>query len=63
MINGAYYPLAAEQASDAYLGKGTAEAFAATAAFLKDQKKVDKVLPNYSGAVTTEFVKAAPASD
>jgi len=64
MINGAYYPLAAEQASDAYLGKGTADAFAATAAFLKDQKKVDKVLPSYSGAVTREFVKAAaPASD
>ena len=62
-VDGAYYPLAAEQASEAYLGKGTADAFAATAAFLKEQKKVDKVLPTYSGAVTTEFVKAvAPVS-
>jgi len=62
-IDGAYYPLAAEQASDAYLGKGTADAFAATAGFLKEQKKVDRVLPSYLGAVTTEFVKTgAPAS-
>jgi taurine transport system substrate-binding protein len=58
-IDGAYYPLANEQASDAYLGKATADALAATAAFLKEQKKVDSVLPSYAGGVTTEFVKAA----
>jgi taurine transport system substrate-binding protein len=58
-IDGAYYPLANEQISDAYLGKGTAEALAATAAFLKEQKKVDSVLPSYAAGVTTEFVKAA----
>ena len=40
-IDGAYYPLANEQISDAYLGKATADALAATAAFLKEQKKVD----------------------
>lgn len=57
-VDGAYYPLAAEQVSNAYLGKRTADAYAATAAFLKEQKKVDKVLPSYSGSVTTEFVKA-----
>jgi|HubBroStandDraft_1064217.scaffolds.fasta_scaffold97180_2 taurine transport system substrate-binding protein len=58
-VDGAYYPLADEQASDAYLGKGTADAIAATAAFLKDQKKVDALLPSYSGSITAEFVKAA----
>ena len=58
-IDGAYYPLASEQASDAYLGKATADALVATAAFLKEQKKVDTVLPSYAGGVTTEFVKAA----
>ncbi len=58
-VDGAYYPLADEQASDALLGKGTANAIAATAAFLKEQKKVDDVLPSYSGSITAEFVKAA----
>lgn len=60
-VAGAYYPLADEQSSDALLGKGTAEAIAATAAFLKDQKKVDAVLPSYDSAVTAQFVKAAAA--
>ncbi len=58
-VDGAYYPLADEQVSDAYLGKETAQAIAATAAFLKEQKKVDTLLPSYDGAVTTQFVKAA----
>jgi taurine transport system substrate-binding protein len=58
-VDGAYYPLAKEQASDANLGKGTADAVAATAAFLREQKKVDALLPSYSGSVTAEFVKAA----
>jgi taurine transport system substrate-binding protein len=58
-VDGAYYPLADEQASDALLGKGTADAIAATASFLKDQKKVDALLPSYSGSITAEFVKAA----
>jgi taurine transport system substrate-binding protein len=58
-IDGAYYPLADEQASDALLGKGTSDAVAATAAFLKEQKKVDALLPSYSASATPEFVKAA----
>jgi taurine transport system substrate-binding protein len=58
-LAGSDYPLAKEQASDALLGKGTADAIAVTAAFLKDQKKVDAVLPSYWSAVTTKFVKAA----
>jgi taurine transport system substrate-binding protein len=58
-IDGAYYPLADEQASAALLGKGTADSIAATAAFLKEQKKVDALLPSYAASVTAEFVKAA----
>jgi taurine transport system substrate-binding protein len=62
-IAGNSYPLGAEQASNALLGKGTIEAIAATAAFLKEQKKVDALLPNYDATVTAEFVKAAAASN
>jgi taurine transport system substrate-binding protein len=51
--------LAQEQASEALLGKGTADAIAATAGFLKEQKKVDALLPSYSGSITAEFVKAS----
>ena len=62
-IAGNYYPLAAEQASDTLLGKGTVEAIKATAAFLKEQKKVDALLPSYDATVTVEFVKAVAASN
>jgi taurine transport system substrate-binding protein len=57
-VDGAYYPLADEQASKAVLGGGTANGIAATAAFLKDQKKVDALLPSYADTLTPEFVKA-----
>ena len=60
-VDGAYYPLADEQASQAFLGKGTADGIAATAVFLKEQKKVDALLPSYSASITPEFVKAAAA--
>lgn len=62
-VAGNYYPLADEQVSDKLLGKGTAEAIAATSAFLKEQKKVDSLLPDYSPTATPEFVKAATASN
>ena len=58
-VDGAYYPLGDEQASDKLLGKGTADAIAATAAFLKEQKKVDALLPSYAASATPEFVQAA----
>ena len=58
-VAGNYYPLAEEQVSDALLGKGTADALAATAAFLKDQKKVDALLADYAPTVTAAFVEAA----
>jgi taurine transport system substrate-binding protein len=62
-VAGNYYPLAAEQASDALLSKGTADAVAATAAFLKEQKKVDALLPSYAGSATAEFVKGISATN
>lgn len=62
-VAGNYYPLADEQVSDQLLGKGTAEALAATSAFLKEQKKVDALLPDYSSTATAEFVKAVTASN
>lgn len=62
-IAGNSYLLAEEQASDQFLGKGTAEAVAATSAFLKDQKKVDALLPDYGPTVTARFVKAAIAEN
>ena len=58
-IAGNSYPLAKEQVSDGLLGKGTAAAIAATAAFLKDQKKVDSLLPDYGSTVTSAFVREA----
>lgn len=61
-VAGNYYPLADEQASPALLSKGTVEAIAATAAFLKEQKKVDAVLPSYADSVTAEYVKAVTAA-
>lgn len=57
------FPLAKEQAGLTWLGgdqdSGVAKALAATAAFLKEQKKVPAVLPDYSGAVNPTFVQAA----
>ncbi len=56
------FPLAAEQAGNAWLGggkaSGAAKALEATAAFLREQKKVPAVLPDYSIAVDPSFVQA-----
>lgn len=57
------FPLAADQASPTWLGGGkdggAARALAATAEFLKAQKKVPAVLPDYSVAINASFVDAA----
>lgn len=54
------FPLAAEQAGNAWLGggkaSGAAKALQATAVFLKEQKKVPAVLPDYSIAINPAFV-------
>lgn len=59
LLSGNVYPVAAEQASPALLGGGTAKAVAATARFLSEQKKIDHVLPDYSDSITTRFVQAS----
>lgn len=57
------FPLASEQASDKWLGNGkgsgAAKALAATAEFLKAQKKIPAVLPDYSVAINPDFVQSA----
>lgn len=54
LLQGNVYPLAADQA--VLLGAPTSKALADTAAFLKEQKKVDVVLPDYAPAVNATFV-------
>lgn len=69
LLGGSVFPTLAEQGSAALLGGGTAKAIADTSAFLREQKKVERVLPDYSGYVNASFVRraagtiAAPASD
>jgi taurine transport system substrate-binding protein len=57
------YPSIEQQASAAWLGGGksggVSKALQATADFLKDQKRIDAVLPDYSAFVTTKYVEAA----
>jgi len=55
------FPTLEEQASDAWLGGGAANALQATSEFLKSEKKVDSLLEDYNSVVTDEFVKAALA--
>ena len=57
------FPLAAQQASANWLGAGkdggAAKALAATAEFLKAQKKIPALLPDYSVAINPNYVQAA----
>jgi taurine transport system substrate-binding protein len=62
LLAGYVLPSAQEQASPDLLGGGTTKAIAATAAFLKEQKKVDKVLDDYGPYVTARFAKTATAT-
>jgi taurine transport system substrate-binding protein len=54
LLQGNVYPLAADQLSE--LGAPTTDAITKTAAFLKEQGKVDAVLADYAPYVTTKFV-------
>ncbi|MEB0208787.1 taurine ABC transporter substrate-binding protein [Pseudomonas sp. CCC3.1] len=51
------FPLAQEQASATWLGGGAAKALSATAEFLKAQKKIPALLPDYSVAINPTFVQ------
>ncbi|MGI9381531.1 MAG: taurine ABC transporter substrate-binding protein [Methyloligellaceae bacterium] len=57
------FPTLKQQASNAWLGGGkdggAAKALFYTSEFLKSQKKVDNMLPDYGAVVTDEFAKAA----
>ncbi|MES2100432.1 MAG: taurine ABC transporter substrate-binding protein [Pseudomonadota bacterium] len=53
------FPTFAEQLSPAWLGGGAAKAMAGTAAFLKEQGRVQEVKPDYSAFVTTTYVQKA----
>lgn len=53
------FPTPQEQVSPAWLGGGAAKALKDTADFLKEQGRVQNVLPDYSKFVTTEFAAQA----
>ncbi|MBX8517265.1 taurine ABC transporter substrate-binding protein [Pseudomonas cichorii] len=54
LLEGNVYPLATDQ--KALLGAPTIEAITKTAAFLKEQGKVDAVLPDYSAYTSAKFI-------
>ncbi|GFM52501.1 taurine ABC transporter substrate-binding protein [Pseudomonas cichorii] len=54
LLQGNVYPLAADQKT--LLGAQTIEAITKTAAFLKEQGKVDAVLPDYSAYTSASFI-------
>lgn len=53
------FPTPEQQLSAAWLGGGAAKAMADTAAFLKEQGRVQEVKPDYSAFVTTTYVQKA----
>ena len=63
LLKGYVFPTLAEQTSDKFLGGETVKAIAATSEFLKEQGKIDAVLPDYSNYVTTKYVEQALASN
>jgi taurine transport system substrate-binding protein len=59
LLHGTTYPLLTEQSGSALLGGGTATALADTSKFLKEQKRLDSVLPDYRPTVTSAYVQQA----
>jgi len=53
------FPTLEEQLSPTWLGGGAAKAMTDTAAFLKEQGRVQEVKPNYGAFVTTTYVQKA----
>lgn len=56
LLEGSHFPSAAEQKSAALLGGGTVTAIANTSQFLKEQGKIESVLPDYSSFVSDKFI-------
>ncbi|CAG4898341.1 taurine ABC transporter substrate-binding protein [Paraburkholderia saeva] len=59
LLRGTTFPLLSEQSGQTLLGGGTATALADTSRFLKDQKRIDEVLPDYRPTVTASVVQQA----
>lgn len=55
------FPTMAEQIGPTWLGGGAAKALTSTAAFLKEQGRIQEVKPNYGAFVTDAYVKKAMA--
>lgn len=53
------FPTAEEQASNAWLGDRAARALKATAEFLKEQKRIDTIAPDYGKYVTAAYAQGA----
>ena len=56
LLHGAHFPSTAEQKSPQLLGAGTAKDIAQTALILKEQGKIESVLPDYSGYVSDKYL-------
>jgi taurine transport system substrate-binding protein len=56
------FPSMEQQISAAWLGGGAAKAMTDTAAFLKEQGRIQEVKPNYGAFVTDAYVKKAMAA-
>lgn len=56
------FPTAADQVGATWLGGGAAKAMAGTAAFLKEQGRIQEVKPDYKAFVTDVYVKKAMAA-
>lgn len=63
LLKGYVFPKLEEQAGPAYLGGATVEAIKATSEFLKEQGKIDAVLPDYGKYVAPKFATEAAASN
>ncbi|MBD9527687.1 taurine ABC transporter substrate-binding protein [Paracoccus sp. PAR01] len=62
-LNMLSFPNAAEQASDTWLGGGATRALTDSAAFLVEQKQIDKALPDYAPYVNASFAEAAAKAE
>lgn len=63
LLAGNRFPTREEQASADLLGGGTVKAIAETAAFLKEQGKIERALPDYAAYATDRFVKGGAVTN
>ena len=59
LLAGYHFPSAEDQLSERLLGGGVAQDIASTAAFLKEQKRIPSVLPDYASYVSSQYVRQA----